>query len=190
MPVDFHHHLFQFGDMARSVVILTVFMLSLSFSAAQTHKLWLDISGGPTFTDESLTILAPGLGVTLLTKQGPAYKIKGSYHGVIAILSDPTWSADAALMIGGLEREKKRTMEGYIGVGYIKGVRTGKYYPGGGWFSLGSYEMVPFQTAGLSLEGRIQWRVLGVGFDANINDQMSYAGLKYFVRIGLVKTSP
>lgn len=176
--------------MTRLILTLIILVLSLNLSKAQRHKLWLDLSGGPTFTDQSLTIFAPGMAVTMLTNSGLPLRVKGSYHVTPAILSDASWSVDVGFMTGGIRQEGKRTMEAYVGLGYITGLRTGEYYPGWGWIPLGHYEMVPFRTVGVPVEVRAQWRVLGVGFDANINEEMPYFGIKYFVRIGLVKFSP
>jgi hypothetical protein len=98
-------------------------------------------------------------------------------------------------MTGKIKREGNYTMEFYYGIGVVAGSkRTGFFHENNdpstkfsffGPLSIGTrYTRKDYVFVGIPLEYRVQWRVMGLGFDANLNPYLPYLGIKCNVKLG------
>jgi hypothetical protein len=171
------------------LVLLSMIATSLE---AQTHRVWLDVSNGPSITKGDLFVAGPGISVGWTTRNDRPLKVKISYHCALKILSSfAQQTGDLNFMTGVIWPRERSTFEFYYGLGAIGGIRdreredVSRGSPGWGFGLPPSPEKDEFITVGIPLEVRLQGRRFGIGADANLNLHLPYFGLKVFTRIGL-----
>lgn len=155
------------------------------------HHIWLDLSNGPSLAPGELLVAGPGVSVAWISKNRHLVKIKCAAHVALGFLENfPQQNWESNIMTGAIWQRENTTLEFHYGIGLIGGLMHGKeYYIGDGYsfvFDFTShYEKIKFFTVGVPLEFRVQWRVMGIGAEANLNYHMPYAGVKVFTRIRL-----
>lgn len=167
-------------------------MLAIAPLYGQKHRAWLDLSNGPSLTIRDPFLVGPGISVAWLTKNDRLMKIKSSVHispQIFVNFAEQAWELNA--MTGTIWPREKTTLEFHYGLGVIGGLLHGKEKGSSSYGFLidltTDYEKVEFITIGVPLEFRVQWRVFGLGADANLNLHTPYVGFKVFTRIGLKK---
>lgn len=172
-------------------------VLKQDSTLVKNHKSWVDISFGPSLTQEinkfGFFVLGPTLGFTSINRNYQLFKIKTSFHSDIAIFENyPQYTGEIDFMTGKIKVFPKYNIEFYYGIGYLFGRKRVDVISssdgGSSGFSIHlphtEYKKKDFRSIGVPFEYKIQWPIFGLGIDGNLNPYLPYVGTKLYVKIG------
>ena len=160
-------------------------------TVVDNNTLWADLSFGPSFTLDPTGLgsffFGPTIDITFIDHNYRLNKLKSSFHRGFVIFDDnPQYTWEFNFMTGKINAFPNHTAEFYYGLGLITGSkRVGIIRSGENSFFGGiGYEKKNFFTFGIPFEYKIQWSVVGIGIDGNLNPKLPYLGTKLYVKLG------
>lgn len=173
-------------------------MLGQDSSILHNRKLWIDFSFGPSITLNpdglDLLLFGPTIDFTYIDRNYQLIKIKTSYHQGFAIFENfSQYTGEFDFMTGRIKTKSNHTTEFYYGLGLIAGRKRSEIISssnggnGGGFFvnlPWTEYEKKDFIFIGIPFEYKIQWSIVGLGIDGNLNPYLPYFGTKLYIKIG------
>lgn len=166
-------------------------------SMVENQRTWVSLGVGLPFASnpEGIDVLALGgsLDFTHINENYRLWKYKvAAYSGISLFDNFAQTIGECNVMSGKIYARKNYTAEFYYGIGIIGGQKRSGIISSSSGGSRGftvslphtEYEKQMFLSPGIPLEFKNQWRVIGVGFDANLNLYLPYFGLKCFAKIG------
>lgn len=161
------------------------------------RKSWVDWSFGPSITLNPdglyLYVFGPSLDFTCIDKNYRLIKVKSSYHQGFKIFENfHQNSGEISFMTGKINIVDNHSEEIYYGIGIIAGQKHSETISDGTGGAHGFSVSLPYTEYAkknfificIPIEYKIQWRIIGLGIDGNLNPFLPYLGIKWFMKIG------